>query len=72
MQGTSYGQYDKDRQVAIIWSIEDVQSVRPDLTDEQAMEVLWSAERSHDATVGINWDVLTDYANTLFPETPDT
>jgi hypothetical protein len=33
------------RQIASIWSIEDVQEVRPDLTDDQAWEVLQQVER---------------------------
>ena len=62
-------------EVAIGWVIEDVQSVRPDLTDDQARQVLQAVERNHDATIGINWDVLDYHAETLFgtgPQTDDT
>ena len=55
-------------QIAIIWNIEDVQEVRPDLTDEQALEVLLMAKDKHDAEIGINWDVLRIWADKLFPE----
>jgi len=51
------------RQIAVIWSIEDVQAVRPDFTDEQCWEVLQAARHYHDATVGINWDVLRCHAD---------
>lgn len=56
------------REITITWSIEDVQSVRQDLTDEQASEVLLAVKRGHDATIGINWDVLRDWADHLYPE----
>jgi hypothetical protein len=46
------------RQIAAIWSIEDVQQVRPHLTDQQAWEVLRQVDRRHNAEIGINWDVL--------------
>jgi hypothetical protein len=60
------------RQIASIWCIEDVQSVRPGLTDDQAWEVLQAARRNHDATIGINWDVLEFHAADLFGSAPDT
>jgi hypothetical protein len=33
---------------------------------------LLAAERKHDATIGINWDVLEYYAKKLFGESPET
>ena len=59
------------RQIAAIWSIEDVQAVRPDLSEEQCWEVLQAAYRHHDATIGINWDVLGCHAEMLFGDAPD-
>ena len=58
-------------QIAIIWDIEDVQSLRPELTDEQAWQVLENAARHHDAGIGINWEVLEATAECLFPEAID-
>lgn len=55
------------RQIAIVWSVEDVQSVRPDLTDEQAFEVLEQVKHKHDATLGVTWDTLDFWADFLFP-----
>ncbi len=52
---------------AAIWCVEDVQSVRDDLTDEQCREVLRECHRRHDATLGINWDVISCIADCLFP-----
>ena len=56
--------------ISIRWHIDDVKEVRPDLTDEQAREVLQQSRRQHDANIGINWEVLTIWAALLFPE-PD-
>lgn len=52
--------------ITITWHIDDVKTVRPDLTDEQAREVLWHAKQYHDANVGINWEVLEAHANYIF------
>jgi len=53
---------------AITWSVEDVQSIRPDLTAEQSIAVLKKVVDSHDATIGVNWDVLEENAEQLFPK----
>jgi hypothetical protein len=58
-------------QVAVIWGIEDVLKVRPDLTDEQCWEVLQQTRRYHDAGIGINWDVLSCHADMLFGPGPE-
>jgi hypothetical protein len=57
--------------IAILWHIEDVRAVRQDLTDEQCGEVLLECERRHDATIGVNWDVLRIWADELFPITEE-
>ncbi len=54
-------------EIAIVWRIDDVKEVRPDLTDEQCRAVLRQADESHDATIGINWEVLETHADDLFP-----
>jgi len=56
--------------IHIIWHWEDVQGQRPDLTEAQCCEVLSKLKRQHDATVGINWEVIDAVANGIFPE-PD-
>jgi hypothetical protein len=58
----------KHRQVAAIWSIEDVKHVRPHLTDDQAWEVLERVGDKHDAEWGISWTTLETVADDLFPE----
>jgi|LakMenEpi03Aug12_release.lakeMendotaPanAssembly.Ray.scaffolds.fasta_scaffold3287533_1 hypothetical protein len=45
------------RKIAITWHIEDVQSIRSDLTD-QASNILSHLKNNHDATVEINWDTI--------------
>lgn len=54
--------------ISLVWCIDDVQEVRPDLSDDQAAAVLALADKRHDANEGINWDVLRIHADTLFPE----
>lgn len=62
----------KRRHIAAIWSIEDVQQVRPDLTDDQAWQVLLEVDRHHDAELGINWLTLEILAEELFGDAPET
>ncbi len=54
--------------VASLWHIEDVQSVRPDLTAEQSMEVLERCIDKMDAEMGINWLLIETIAEDMFPE----
>lgn len=49
------------------WHIEDVQNVREDLTDDQALEVLQALSDDFDANNGINWEVIEYTADKLFP-----
>jgi hypothetical protein len=66
MNHTIHQQLAKQRQIADIWGIEDVQSVRPDLSDEQAWDVLQAVLRYRDAGIGINWEVIESHAEQLF------
>ena len=54
--------------IAVVWHIEDVLEVRPDLNRNQAWEVLCSVKRNHDANLGINWEVLATHAEMLYAE----
>ncbi len=49
-----------------IWSVEDVREVRPDLTEDQAWEVLQECDRQKDSTQGMTWDTLRCVAEELF------
>ena len=57
----------KRGQIAVPWSIEDVQGIRPHLTTEQAWKVLEEVKRKHDAELGISWITLETWADELFP-----
>jgi hypothetical protein len=59
------------KQIAVIWSIEDVQEVRPDLNDDQAWAVLKHAENCHDANHGVCWETLKIVADCLFGDNVD-
>jgi len=50
------------------WHIDDVQSMRPDLNDDQCIEVLQAMADWFDANDGINWDVITMTAEQLYPQ----
>jgi hypothetical protein len=54
--------------VASLWHADDVMAVRPDLNFKQSMRVLEDVIRSHDASFGINWDIIKYQAEELFPE----
>lgn len=62
----------KHRKIAAIWRIEDVKGVRPDLTDDQAWELLQRASDSHDAENGITWTTLEAIADDLFGPSSET
>lgn len=53
--------------ITISWHIRDVLEIRPELTREQARKVLHHAKDHHDASYGINWDVLEAAAHACFP-----
>jgi hypothetical protein len=53
-------------EINITWCIDDVLSVRPSLSKEQASDVLIHLEECHDASVGINWDVIERTIDDLF------
>ncbi len=59
-----------NQQIAAIWGIDDVQSIRPDLSDEQAWEVLKMVDHHKDAELGITWLTLRMTAHHLFGDAP--
>ncbi len=56
------------KKISITWGIDDVLSVRPHLTKFQASLVLEYIKKNHDASVGINWDVVEAVSDNLFSE----
>jgi hypothetical protein len=64
---------DITKEIAIIWHIDDVQNIRPDLSKQQASDVLIHLKENHDASEDINWDTIETVADILFPsEISDT
>jgi len=55
-------------QIAMVWSIEDVQSRHPDLNDEQAWLVLQQCQKWHDCNEGFTWQLIETVAEMLYPE----
>ena len=56
--------------ISLRWHVDDVYALaddtgRPHPTLEQAREVLRLADKYHDASIGINWDVLSYYLDTV-------
>jgi len=50
--------------IHIEWHIDDVKKMAK-LTDDQARKVLFTLKDNHDASIGINWDVIVDTINDL-------
>ncbi|PSB52857.1 hypothetical protein [Chamaesiphon polymorphus] len=48
---------------AKIWHVDDVLSINSTLSRERARLVLTMAMDNHDANIGINWEVLTEYVS---------
>ena len=49
------------------WNIEEVQKIRPDLSDNEADKVLKFMEETFDASSGMNWDTLEAAASDYYP-----
>jgi hypothetical protein len=58
----------KSRIIVDDWHVDDVLNQRPDLTEDQACEVLALIAHNFDANIGINWDVIDSAAHYLFPQ----
>ena len=57
-------------QVALVWSIKDVQAMRPDLKDWQAWDILEECRLNFDREIGVNWMLIELVADALFPKLP--
>lgn len=57
--------------ISIVWQIDDVLSVRPDLTEDEAAEVLHEVESAHDCEQGITWFHIESAASYMFGDAPD-
>lgn len=59
----------EDDEIAIIWSVEDVMKECNWLSKHEALDVLHDLKHNHDATIGINWEVIYYKAQCLYPDT---
>lgn len=51
--------------ISITWEVADILEYHPRLTEQEARNVLYYLEASHDAGVGINWDVIEFWVTQL-------
>ncbi len=51
-----------NKKITITWTIDDVFSVAKEkginIIEQQAIEILQNIKSQHDASIGINWDVI--------------
>jgi hypothetical protein len=59
-------------QVAVIWGTEDILEVRPDLTEDQAWQVLQRCYDKHDCELGFTWMFIEIVADEMFPHSDET
>jgi hypothetical protein len=59
--------YDPDTCIADVWHFSMVQEIRQDLSEEQAMQILWAVYKESDSEKGINTSVIESWADALFP-----
>ena len=56
------------RHIQIQWTTADVQRARPDLSEQEAYEVLLSIQNERNHTIEVNWDTVGAMATWLYPE----
>ncbi len=55
--------------ISIIWHIDDVRMAFDNpITDDQCREVLRRVDKWHDCNIGVNWEVLSSYAEQIIDE----
>ena len=59
--------HDTDDTIFVCWNTEDVRQLRPDLTDADCRKILHAVKDSHDATLGISWDVIESISYDMYP-----
>jgi hypothetical protein len=58
------------RKYTLGWCCEDVQVECPELklTRQEAMDLFWEIEDNFNPGIGVNWEVIRDTAEELFPK----
>ena len=58
-----------NKKITITWHTDDVFAVAKEeninITEQQAIEILQNIKHQHDASIGINWDVIRCHLNML-------
>ena len=49
--------------IAITWGIEDVKDSHPEMTDQEARDVLADCLNNHNANIGITWSTIENWEN---------
>lgn len=57
----------EQKQIRITWEMEDIQSLRPDLDHDQILNIMQFIVSNYDPDIGINWGMIKDAANELYP-----
>ena len=61
-------QKEEDFSVSFVWHIDDVLEQNPHLSKKQAKDVLLNCKKNHDATIGMNWEVINQTVEFLYPQ----
>lgn len=56
------------KHIDIKWTTADVQLARPDLTEDEAWEVLLAIRNEQNHRIEVNWDTVGGMATWLYPE----
>ena len=60
------------KQISITWTDADVihqaEDIGETLTEQEVSDILELMEKDHDATIGINWDVISFYIDKVIEE----
>lgn len=51
-------EYDRGDAIAISWHIDDIKEIDPDLTDDQAREILANFDNHHEGSMESMWEDL--------------
>jgi hypothetical protein len=54
--------------ISISWHVDDVLEQCPSLSRVEALDVLHTLKHRHDATIGINWEVIEIVAQSCYPQ----
>jgi len=59
--------FNQPEEITIVWSVDDIKKVAPNLQDFQARFILSQLKKCHNAELGINWDVIRYTVTVYFP-----